>query len=173
MQWQRESRYIWVEQEVQSNVPRNSKWKPGVFCLISGFQHRIRVQVVKTEVLIHDHFGWGGASVGHDRESKTDEIIRDACPYMGMWCSWLSRSLSMREGSGSIPDMSKRNHLFAAHSIWRQRSRFHVISLTLKPWETTSIDIGTIIEMSQVRTELITSYIESKEAQPKLPRKLK
>lgn len=26
--------------------------------------------------------------------------------YKGMWCSWLSRSLSMREGSGSIPDMS-------------------------------------------------------------------
>lgn len=27
---------------------------------------------------------------------------------MGTWCSWLSRSLSMREVSGSIPDVSIR-----------------------------------------------------------------
>ena len=48
--------------------------------------------------------------MGQDRVGKTDEIIKDACPYMGMWCSWLSRSLSMREGSGSIPDMSILHH---------------------------------------------------------------
>ena len=29
----------------------------------------------------------------------------------GTWCSWLSRSLSMREGSGSIPDMSISMHM--------------------------------------------------------------
>ena len=46
------------------------------------------------------------ASAGERKGVPTVFSVVQAIVIKGMWCSWLSRSLSMREGSGSIPDMS-------------------------------------------------------------------